>query len=244
MTRQYRSAALAGLALVCLPVTTRAQDDVTLSLGLSASSVRERVRFGEDRDNLGGPTLGVIGGLDWSRVRVRIGYAEGRLRSRSDGNIRHDLVESFVSVGTQVVGGLELGGGLQARAYVNGRGTERWLLWQLRARYEAVMRSDIRAYAELWRSASGTVNAVNILRPRSGEDGIGFAANLDGKPVSKAFRTATGGEAGVVLQGSGWRPTVRVGYAIDAARLDAGGYRDSIESLTLALSFDTSRHFD
>ncbi|HEX7122178.1 MAG TPA: hypothetical protein VF178_07385 [Gemmatimonadaceae bacterium] len=244
MTRQYRSAALAGLALVCLPAMTRAQDDPILSLGLSVGTARERVRFADDNDQLSGATVGLMGGLDWGRARVRLAYTEGRLRSRADGSVRHDLVESSLFVGTQVVGGLELGGGLQARAYVNGGGTERWLLWQLRARYDAVMRSDIRAYAELWRSASGTVNAVNILRPRPGETGDGFAGHIDGKPVSKTFRTATGGEAGVVILGRGWRPTVRVGYAIDAARLDAGGYRDSIESLTLALSFDTSRHFD
>lgn len=239
-----RIAVVVGLTLLVLAPPALAQAEPEFSFGVVTGSVRERIQFANARDELRGVLLGIEGGLDWGRARVRAAYSEGRLRSRSGGDLRHDLVESSLFVGSQIVGGLELGAGLAARAYVTGLGTERWLLWQLRARYEAVMRRDLRAYAQLWRSASGTVNAVNILRSQPEEGGVGFAVDLAGKPVSKTFRTATGGEAGVVVYGQGWRPTVRLAYAIDAARLDAGGYRDSIEGLILAFSFDTGRHFD
>lgn len=207
-----------------------------------ATSARERIHFADASEELRGLVRGLEGGVEFGRVNLRARYAEGALRPPGS-DMRHDLAESFLIVGMRVVGGLELAGGLQARAYTTSPGTERWMLWQLRARYEApVIAQVVHTYAELWRSATGSVNAVNILRTQP--QGTDFLVNVGGKRVSKTFQGARGGEAGILIRGSGNAPTVRLAYSIDEARLEAGGYRDSIEGLTIAIGFDTRRHFD
>ena len=105
-----------------------------------------------------------------------------------------------------------------------------------------VIMQMVHAYAELWQSPIGSVNAVNILRTQP--EGTDFLVNFGGKRVGKTFQGARGGEAGIVIRRSEDAPTVRLAYSIDQARLDAGGYRDSIEGLTIAIGFDTRRPFE
>lgn len=230
---------LIALLLGCAPAA-RAQSDWWGAI--VATAARERIRFANASEELRGMIRGLEGGVEFGRFLLRMRYAEGSLRPRGS-DMKHDLTESFLLVGMRVVGGLELAGGLQARAYTTSPGTERWMLWQLRARYEApVVLQVVHAYAELWQTASGSVNAVNILRTQP--EGTEFLLNFGGKRVSKSFQGARGGEAGILIRGSGRAPTVRLGYSIDQARLDAGGYRDSVEGLTIAIGFDTRRNFD
>lgn len=245
MSRTVARAGLVGLAsliglLMGLAPAAQAQSDWWGAV--VATAARERIRFANASEELRGLIRGVEGGVEFGRVLVRMRYAEGSLSPR-ESDMRHDIAESFLLVGMRVVGGLELSGGLQARAYTTSPGTERWMLWQLRARYEApVVMQVVHAYAELWQSAAGSVNAVNILRTQP--EGTDFLVNFEGKRVSKTFQGARGGEAGILIRGSGNAPTVRLGYSIDQARLEAGGYRDSVEGLTIAIGFDTRRNFD
>lgn len=228
-----------ALVLGSAPVA-RAQSDWWGAI--VATSARERIRFANADEELRGLIKGLEGGVEFGRWMVRLRYAEGSLSPR-ESEMTHDITESFLLLGMRVVGGLELAGGFQARAYSTSPGTERWMLWQLRARYQAPVVMDlVHAYAELWRTASGSVNAVNILRTQP--EGTDFLVNFGGKRVSKTFQGARGGEAGVLIRGSGNAPTVRLGYSIDQARLEAGGYRDSVEGFTIAIGFDTRRHFD
>jgi hypothetical protein len=66
--------------------------------------------------------------------------------------------------------------------------------------------------------------------------------SVDGKRVSKTFLGARGGEAGIVFRGSGNAPMVRIGYTIDQARLETGGFRDSLEGFTIAVGWDSRRN--
>jgi hypothetical protein len=243
MSTLVRRACLTALALAALvPVSAAAQDDMQWWAAVQLTAARERISFGDDRDDLRGLIRGLEGGFDFGRLLVRAGYAEGSLRPGGS-DVKHDVAESFLQAGMRVVGGLEAALGVQARAWITSPGTERWLLWQMRLRYEApLVGTLVHGYAELWRTASGSVNAVNVLRPGGGSE---FLTSVDGKRVSKSFLGARGGEAGIVLRSSGNAPMVRIGYSIDQARLEMGSYRDSVEGFTIAVGYDSRRnHFD
>jgi hypothetical protein len=225
-------------ALVPAPAT--AQDNLEWWAAVNLTAAVERIRFSNDSESLRGFIRGLEGGLDFGRLLLRGGYAEGSLRSGSE-DFQHDVADGFLLAGLRVLGGLEAALGLQARAWITSPGTERWLLWQMRLRYEApLIGTLVHGYAELWRTASGSVNAVNVLRPDGG--GAEFLTSIDGKHVSKTFLGARGGEAGIVFRGSGNAPMVRVGYTIDEARLETGGYRDSVEGFTIAIGYDSRRN--
>ena len=193
--------ALILLIALLLGSAPRAQAQSDWWAAVVASAARERIRFANASEELRGLIRGLEGGVEFGRLLLRMRYAEGSLRPRGS-DMKHDIAESYLLVGMRVVGGLELGGGLQARAFTTSPGTERWMLWQLRARYEApVVMQMVHAYAELWQSPIGSVNAVNILRTQP--EGTDFLVNFGGKRVGKTFQGARGGEAILAGAGSG-----------------------------------------
>jgi len=158
---------------------------------------------------LSGVTLAGAGGLALGPVSVEAGYAEGRMTSTTSATERPVLVEAFAALRVHPIGALSIGGGPYGRAYVTDAEIRRWLLWQIRGRYEIpLVGPRLTGYAELW----------------SGFGGGGAADAPD---------AARGGGAGVMLALGPL--AARLGYAIDDIRLGAGGGHETLERITLAV---------
>src|SRR5206468_12109485 len=84
----------------------------------------------------GGPGLGGGGRVALHGLALAVGLLEGRLQPVSAAGPR-DLIEARVSLAARPVPWLEMSAGPVVRAYVTDSITERWVLWQARARVEA-----------------------------------------------------------------------------------------------------------
>ncbi len=164
---------------------------------------------------LQGPVLGFDIRVRRGRVGLRVGYGQGKLNPDTAGPEVRTYIDGFVHLTGAITQGLELGVGPYARAYGTDAGTQRWLFWQLRARYETgIVGPVVRGFAEIWIGVSGTVNV---------------AESLDG---------SRGGAAGVMWHVADWRNsplTLRLSYIIDEARLGSGARRETVERTSLSI---------
>lgn len=240
-----RHAVLASVALAAalLARPAHAQDDEaepTWWVSAVGTMTRERVTFETTAQSLTGLLGGFEGGAALGRIVLRAGYLQGAISPTGPGDWRHDVVESFASLGVRVVRGLELSLGGQGRVYVTEPISERWVVWQLRARWEGpLMDTRARAWTEFWGSAGGDVNTVDVFRGLSPTPG--YLIRGDGLPVDQAFKGARGGTVGVSYRFSPGAPVLKMGYTITESRLAIGGYRDTMEGLVFSIGFDNRR---
>ena len=201
-------------ALVAAPASARAQR-VVVGAALWGAGVKARSVYPGGREAVSGPVLGFDARVSMGRWGLRLGYGQGSLDPDTLGPDPRDYVDGFVDVSFRPIPTLEVGLGPYARAYVTDRGTQRWLFWQLRARYEAgIITPDVRGYAEVWGGFAGTVNAAEAYDgSRGGAAGLNWRiSRLKGAPV-----------------------TLTIGYLIDEARAGGGTRRETVERTWLAL---------
>lgn len=240
--RAVAAACALGAALVAQPALAPpvlAQDEAEPTWWIAATGhlTRERVTFETTTQSLTGLLGGIEGGVAIGRIVLRGGYLQGAISPSGPGDWRHDVVESFGSLGVRVVRGLEVAVGAQGRVYVTEPISERWVVWQLRARWEGpLLDTRARAWTELWGSAGGDVNTVDVFRGVSSTPG--YLVRGDGLPVDQAFKGARGGTAGLSYRVSPRAPVFRLGYTITESRLAIGGYRDTMEGLVFSIGFD------
>lgn len=127
-----------------------------------------------------------------------------------------DLVEGEALLWFAPIHWVDVGLGPHLRAYAQGGGTERWVLWELRVRGNAVLFGPaIAAYAEGWRILGASVDAAESFNSGGGlEGGLRFVFGrfpLGGSPLS-----------------------VRVRYRVERLNLGDGLRRETVEQLGVA----------
>jgi len=203
--------AAASLAPASLPAQRLEFGAAVWGAGAKVRSVN-----GDVREALTGPYLGFDAHLQRGRVGLRLGYGQGSLDPDTAGPPKRDYIDGFLLLTGSPVTGLDLGVGPYARAYVRpDEGTQRWLYWTLRARYQAeIVIPVVEGFAEVWTSFAGSVN------------------------VSESFDRARGGSVGMLWTVTRFRGSpvkLRLTYAIDEGRLGGGARRETVELTTLAI---------
>jgi hypothetical protein len=188
---------------------------VGLGVALWGAGVKARSVYPGGREALSGPVVGFDARLSRGGWGLKVGYGQGSLDPDSAGPDARDYVDGFVDLSFRPMPALEIGVGPYARAYTSDLGTQRWLFWQLRARYElGIVTPDVRGYAEVWTGFAGTVNAAEQYNgSRGGTAGMHWRiARLRGSPV-----------------------TLTLGYLIDAARAGEGARTETVERTWLGI---------
>jgi hypothetical protein len=190
-----------------------AQGPLALTGAVSASTTRV-ARLGTVQSALTGPILGAAGGVGLGRFTVEGTYLEGQLspESGSTGG-KETFAEASVILRAAVGGGISLGAGPRARAFIAPGGTVRWMRTEARLRYESeVVPGRARADLEVWQVLSGDVNA------QGGSDG------------------GRGGSAGVTVQLPNSPFALRLAYTADRVAF-ANGASEFVDGIELGLRF-------
>ncbi len=209
-----RRLAILAVATALAPASLPAQ---RLEFGgaVWGAGAKARSVYAGGREALTGPYLGFDAHVQRGRVGVHLGYGQGSLDPDTAGPQTRDYVDGFLLLTGSPVTGLDLGVGPYARAYGTDAGTQRWLYWTLRARYQAeIVIPVVEGFAEVWTSFAGSVN------------------------VSESFDRARGGTVGVLWTVTRFRGSpvkLRLSYAIDEGRLGNGARRETVELTTLAI---------
>ncbi len=169
--------------------------------------------------SLDGFVIGGSGRASAWRLELEAGYAEGRLKPASGTLPSRDLVEGEVMLGVRPVPWLVLRGGPHARGYVQGGVTERWLLWEARARVDAfVAAPTIRGYLEVGGALSGsTLNATG------------------------RFGNSRRGEAGVIVRVARAPVWFSLAYGVERTRLASGIGLDALERVSASIGLGAGR---
>ena len=209
-----RRAAVGLVALAVLaPGRARAQGErPSVALRADAGLLWLHADTGLARGAMRGPTVAAEAGVQLSGVIVGVGLLEGRLQSVDGTPGRRDLVQGAVFAGVRPVPWLELSGGPVVRAYVTDSASERWVLWQARARVDApIVAGSLTSYAELWRAVTSAVS----LGPGAGR--------------------VQGGEAGVLFQPPQKRFWVRLAYRVDDALVGGVARSETLEAVLVSV---------
>ena len=162
---------------------------------------------------LRGPVLGGEGRLIFNGFSVGVGLSSGTLQTADQGTAKRDLIEGHLLVAARPLPWLEMSLGPLVRAYVTDAATERWVVWQARARVDApIVTSSLTSYLELWRAVSSQVN----LAPGAGR--------------------VQGGEAGVTYRPPQRPFSLRLAYRVDDAAVRGAGDRSQmLEAISVSL---------
>jgi hypothetical protein len=212
------AALLAGAAAPGLPAQGTWQWDVALS-GVGA---RLNSTSGPSTQKLSGTMFGVHGQLIYSGfVTLDWGYWQGQLdpTGSSAGQFAsRDVVEGYAMLGARPFGWLSVRGGPHAWTYISNAGTQRWFLWEARARAQGEILPDVQSYVDLWRVLSADVN------------------------VPQNFQSGMGGEGGLILLvrdapiiPERFPVRIRLSYGIERVRMGGGVRTEVMDRLGLSL---------
>jgi len=206
-------AAVLALAWVAFARPLAAQGSrVEAEADLSRASFRSAVPTG--REALSGAVLGLRARISGSRVSLEAAYAQGRLSASAGSGPSRSIVDGSLFVSTKPLPWLTLKAGPQLRAYSAPGGTERWVLWESRARAETPIASPalaLRAHIELWAALASSVNA------------------------DPGAAGARGGQAGMALRLPGSPLWMRLSYVVDQERMKNGARTEALETVVLTV---------
>ncbi len=156
------SARVAGLVLLLVAAARPLPAQLLRTLGVDAQV--SRVRYGAAAPGGGELLSGLLFGgrarLALGPVSLEASYAQGRLSADTGGAPARDLVEGRLAVVGRPAPWLVLEAGPHLRAYTAPGGTERWVMWEVRAFGEAPIIGDVlRARAGGWAALASSVNA-------------------------------------------------------------------------------------
>jgi hypothetical protein len=152
--------------------------------------------------------------LDWGYWQGQLdptGSSAGQFASR-------DVVEGYAMLGARPFGWLSVRGGPHAWTYISNAGTQRWFLWEARARAQGEILPDVQSYVDLWRVLSADVN------------------------VPQNFQSGMGGEGGLILLvrdapiiPERFPVRIRLSYGIERVRMGGGVRTEVMDRLGLSL---------
>jgi len=196
------------------------QWDVALSgVGMRVSSVSAPTS-----QHLSGAVFGLQGQITFlRRITLDLGYWQGQLDPSSGavGTASRDMVEGYAMIGARPFGWLSLRAGPHAWTYISNAGTQRWFLWEARARAQGEVVADVHSYIELWDVLSASVN------------------------VPQGFQSGFGGEGGLILRlrdapiiPEKFPARLRLAYGIERVRMGGGIRTEIMDRLSLSLGIE------
>jgi hypothetical protein len=191
-----------------------AQAPRTVEAEAEVSRARFRSTAPDGTDALSGLVLGIRARLTGTLIGAEASYAQGRLTAAAGSGPSRSLANGSVFLTTRPKPWLTLKAGPELRAYAAPGGTERWVLWEFRARAEAPIVSaqlTLRAHVELWSALAASVNA---------------------DPGASGAR---GGQAGMVMRLPRSRVWLRLSYAVDEERMKSGARTEALETVALTV---------
>lgn len=209
MTARVAAVALLGL-MAGRPAAAQVQNHLSAEALLSTARFRGTTPGGEEA------LTGVLAG---GRARFTVGsyalevqYVQGHLSSDSGTTAARTYVDGSVFVAFRATPWLVLKAGPHFRAYVAPGGTERWALWECRARMEApIVPGTLRAHVEGWASLVSGVNA------------------------DPGAAGARGGEVGMVLHVAQSPLLVRLAYTVDQEAMRSSVRTEVLETVILSI---------
>lgn len=221
MTRRVLSALAAGV-LGATPLA--AQHPLWWNAEISGIGMRLNSRTGPSTQKWSGAAFGFQGQfLYLNRITLDLGYWQGKLNGVGTGD--KDVVEGFAQLGARPVSWLSLRAGPHAWTYVSDAGTQRWFLWEGRARAQGQVLPAVQSYIEVWKVFSARVN------------------------VAQEFQTGMGGEGGLSLRirdvpliPQRLPVRIRLAYGIERVRMSGtqaqGSRAEVLDRLTLGLGVE------
>jgi hypothetical protein len=201
------------LLLVCLPARPLAGQlprYLGADLGISRPQFQSASPGGGER--LSGLVVGGRVRLVLRPVSLDLSYSQGRLTADTGSAAARDLVEGSLFLTARPLPWLALKVGPHLRAYAAPGGTERWVLWEVRAHADApIVEGEWLAYAEAWVAAASTVN------------------------VSPGAAGAHGAEAGLTVRLPRSPLWGRLAYVVDQARLANDARTESLQAVVLSV---------
>ncbi|HEV2751710.1 MAG TPA: hypothetical protein VGV12_14405 [Gemmatimonadales bacterium] len=204
-----------SILIFALPPEARGQERATVALRGDAAAVwlRQETAPGVVTQ-LRGPALGAEARVNYGPFSLGAGLLEGRLDDGTGTGAIRDMVEGRVLVAARALPWLEVSLGPLLRAYVTDSVTERWVVWQGRARVDApILASRLSSYVELWRAFSSRVTMPPLVAGR-----------------------VQGGEAGVMYRPPRGPVWLRLAYRVDNALLGGGpGGSETVEAVSFSV---------
>lgn len=221
MTRRVLTALAAGV-LGAAPLA--AQRALWWNAEISGVGMRLNSQTGPSTQKWSGAAFGFQGQfLYLNRITLDLGYWQGTLNGVGTGD--KDVVEGFAQLGARPMSWLSLRVGPHAWTYISDAGTQRWFLWEGRARAQGQVLPAVQSYIEVWKVFSANVN------------------------VPQAFQTGMGGEGGLSLRirdvpliPQRLPVRIRLGYGIERVRMNGtqaqGSRAEVLDRLTLGLGVE------
>ena len=160
-------------------------------------------------DRVTGTAAGLEGSALLGNAFLSVNYLDGTLAP--GGNLaKRDVVDGRVDAGVRPAPWLSIGGGGHLRAYATGAATERWVLWEVRARAALGLINRVaHGHVELWRAFAASVN------------------------LPQPFGHAQGGAIGVTIQPPATPWQLGLDYQVDDVEFDGAGQRETLEAVTV-----------
>jgi len=210
---------LAAAAFLVLPSSLIAQGSERYAVALLGQLMRSATTVGQSRSAFDGVLVGAEGRFVLRRLSADFTYTQGSISASAGGTASRDVVDGRLSLGVRPAGWLWLRFGPHARGFVINGVTQRWVMWEARARADASLAGpNLRAYAELWGVLSGTI------------------ANLN-----DPFDSGRGGEAGVLWIAPRFPLHARLAYSVERQNLGRGARFDTVEGVTLAVGIGRAK---
>jgi hypothetical protein len=216
--------ALVGLALAiaAAPGLAAQQRTWQWGVGLSGMGMRVNSTSGPTTQRLSGAVFGFQGQMRFhGRVGLDLGYWQGQLDPASTNAAVRDVAEGYALIGGRPLNWLTLRVGPHAWTYISNAGTQRWFLWEARARAEGAILPAVHSYLELSDVLHASVN------------------------VPQAFSSGFGGEGGLIMRirdvpgiPDTYPVHIRLGYGIERVRLASGVRTEIVDHLSLSVSLE------
>jgi hypothetical protein len=191
-------------------------------VALSGVGMRVNSRSGPTTQRLSGAVFGFQGTMRFhERVTVDLGYWQGQLDPASANAATRDVAEGYALIGGRPLSWLSLRLGPHAWTYISNAGTQRWFLWEGRARAQGAILPDVHSYLELSDVLHASVN------------------------VPQSFSSGLGGEGGLIMRirdvpgiPDAFPLRIRLGYGIQRVRLSGGVRTETVDHLSLSVSLE------
>jgi hypothetical protein len=194
------------------PAGLQAQAPLRFAAGATAMQYRVHSELNGETEALSAPGFGVEGLISLGRVALEGRYVQADLDPSTAGTLARDAAEGHLLLAVRATPWLTVATGPLSRSYETTLGSQRWVLWTVRARGAPVLVPNlVRGYAELW-----------------------GALPLD-LSVPESWNSGWGGDVGLTLALPRLPVWLRLGYRFEQYRLGDGTRRETIDGATLSL---------